>query len=586
MKRKRIAALLLSLLLLFSACGQDGGQTPEPEEETPVSLTVCTGGSQDTLDPARSTAPGGETVLYHLFENLMRWSDGGQGWAAVSPGQAERYTVETDYAGNASYTFTLRQDAVWSDGRPVTAADFVTAWRRLADPANESPHRELMACVSGYDQVQETGDAGLLAVSAPDERTFVVSLNGSCSYFLEEICTGAYTMPVREDLAAKSGWGASAADTVTNGAYTIAEWDGGLVRLERSETYYNAAAIGPEELRFVSAASPAADYQRFTDGEFDLTTSLPDSALRELADAGTWTPEPVTAGYGVLLNTAAPPFDDPDVRLAFRLAIDAQAVVDALGDPAVRPAVGLIPYGVGDYGQRPAVEETEEEPALCWDFRTHSLEKVTVPTISNYEDDCRQAKQLMAQAGYANGNGFPAVEYLYVKSGGNDAVAQALRQMWQEKLGVAVVLRGVSQKAYDAAVAPAPDTDGADAEDTAEPSGGGEEKNSSFTMAAQSFPAPYSDAAALLEFWRGGNPDNPTGYQSDALDLLLETARTAAVPDVRDALLHDAEAVLLTEAPVIPICYQGGAYLFSGKWSGLYRAPDGVYFLFNIQPAS
>ena len=148
-KHTSLPAALLVLAMLLSACGRsnagNGGQEPDGEEgESPFSVTVCATAAQDTLDPARSTAKGGETILFHLFENLMRWSDDGNGYASLAPGQAESYTLETDYAGNATYTFTLREDLLWSDGEAVTAGDFVTAWQRLADPANELPHRELM----------------------------------------------------------------------------------------------------------------------------------------------------------------------------------------------------------------------------------------------------------------------------------------------------------------------------------------------------------------------------------------------------------------------------------------------------------
>ena len=196
---KRRAALALALALLVSGCGQRE-ESPAVNPEEPFTLRAALPEAQDTLDPAKVTAQGGESLLYHLYENLLRWEDDGSGWASLTGGQAESYTLETDYAGNATYTFTLREDARWSDGKPVTAGQFAAAWRRLADPANGLPHRELLAPLAGYSQVQETGDASLLEVSAPDERTFVVSLEGSCAWFLSEICAGAYTMPVREDL--------------------------------------------------------------------------------------------------------------------------------------------------------------------------------------------------------------------------------------------------------------------------------------------------------------------------------------------------------------------------------------------------
>lgn len=594
-----LLAVLLAALLALTACQEEPDVQPGPapggEEAGPLTLTVRTGGAQDTLDPAFVTAQGGETILYHLYENLMRWTDGGDGWAVLSPGQAESYTVETDYAGNATYTFTLREDILWSDGRAVTAEDFAASWRRLADPAAGSPHRELMAAVAGYSQVQSTGDTSLLEVSAPDARTFVVTLNGSRAYFLEELCGGAYTMPVRTDLPADGA-------TVTNGPYTATHLSRNLVTLERSGTYYGGSD-GPEVLHFATREGAEADYAAFQSGELALVTGLPAEALAERAAGGLWTPEPETVVYGVLLNTQQPPFDDPNVRQAFRLAVDPQAVAEQAGDLTARAAVGLVPYGVSDYGEhaQPQESEPESEPALpdpnavpdqpesapepdptCWDFRTHSLEKVTVSAGRDYAADCLRAQALMAQAGYAGGGGFPLVEYLYVDSERGEAVARILQSMWQECLGVTVTVRGVSQAEYDAALVPAAQDEeggeGGTGQTEAQP-----QTTGTFFLAAQEFTVPYSDAGPLLWRWYGSGKGNICGYRSDAFDILLDSARAAVSPDARDAYLHDAEAILLEDAPVIPVLSLGGSYQLAGNLSGLYRAPDGVYFLCDIR---
>ena len=567
MRGKRIYAgvPLLTLLLLAVLPLASCGTGPAPQEEGPYALRV--GMDIETLDPAQAEE---ETVIYHLYENLLRWEDDGTGWGKLAPGQAERWTVETDYAGNATYTFTLREGICWSDGKPVTASDFVTAWQRLADPYNALPHRELLAAVSGYAEVQETGDVSKLAVSAVDAGTLTVALDGSPAWFLAEVCAGAYTMPLREDL--RGSW---AGGTVTNGAYTAAERTASQVRLERSVTYYDVANIGPEELYFLPAADPAADYERLTAGELDLVTALPDSVLQEVAED--WLPEPETRGYGVLMNPAAPPFDNPDVREAFRLV-----TADMEPGPGLRPASGLVPCGVADYGQRP-----EEHGTGCWDFRAHSRSRVTMPEAEEYEENCRLARRLLAQAGYPRGDGFPPVEYVYVDSEENAAAAQTLRRIWQEQLGVPVTVRGMSQEAYDALVVPVlkPDpeeTDGGEPEMDAGETG----TMGPFQLAGWAYSAAYSDAAAVLSYWKSENTDNPTGYANEAFDLVMEAARTASEPDVRDALLHDAEALLLKDGPVIPLYCSGGSYALAEKWSGLYRNPDGVYFLYHIAAAS
>ena len=140
LKLRRMALMLaLAALALLTACGGQEGVPAEPEQE-PFTLTAALE-LPETLDPVKA----GGTVTAHLFENLMAWGDGGEGFAQLVPGQAESYTVETDYAGCATCTFKLREGLQWSDGEPVEAEDFAAAWRRLADPENELPGRELLS---------------------------------------------------------------------------------------------------------------------------------------------------------------------------------------------------------------------------------------------------------------------------------------------------------------------------------------------------------------------------------------------------------------------------------------------------------
>ena len=531
--RKKYRSLLWALLaLLLCACGKAPEDGESPDESVPLQadvLTVRTGEAQTTLDPAAVTARGGETILYHLYENLLRWEDGGDGWAVLAKGQAENYTLETDYAGNATYTFTLREDAVWSDGTAVKAQDFVFAWQRLADPANDLPHRELLSEIAGFAEVQETGDPSLLAVSAPDGKTLTVTLQGSPAYFLEEICAGAYTMPLRSDVSSYAN------PTVTNGAYTLSGFTRELVSLERSETYCPSASKGPSQLHFATMADSAADYAALQAGESALVLDLPEEPLHALADSGVWTPEPATGTCAVVLNTRQAPFDNPNIRLAFHLAVDRQAIVDALGGLTSRPAPGVVPYGVSDYSSsRPVVEVPDEDstPAdpmaepepekprpTCWDFRTHSLEVVTADHTHDYETDCRYAQALLAQAGYSGGSGFPEVEYLYPSSHPEgQALAGLLQTMWRDSLGVSVTVRGVSDEEYESAFLPAlPEENGE--EDSGTETNGGEEPLPAppFQMAVRELSPAYSDAEALLRQWHSGSGDNVSGFASDAL---------------------------------------------------------------------
>ena len=198
----------------------------------------------------------------------------------------------------------------------------------------------------GEEPTEEEGNTSLLAVSAPDDRTFVVALKGNPAYFLEDVCASIYTVPRDQD---------SPDGTFFNGPYVPVEVGASHVGLERNARYYALDDAGPEELHFFPAGGAEPEFQMLQTGERDLITALPADALQELADSGLWTPEPVSGTYGVLLNTLREPFDNPGVRMAFHLALDRQAVADALGDLTLRPAPGVVPYGVADFSERPVV---------------------------------------------------------------------------------------------------------------------------------------------------------------------------------------------------------------------------------------
>ena len=587
LKLRRMALMLaLAALALLTACGGQEGVPAEPEQE-PFILTAALE-LPETLDPVKA----GGTVTAHLFENLMAWGDGGEGFAQLVPGQAESYTVETDYAGCATCTFKLREGLQWSDGEPVEAEDFAAAWRRLADPENELPGRELLSIVAGYHEVQETGDPSLLAVSAPDAGTFVVTLQGGFAGFLEELCAGTATMPLRQELLDSGRWGRPEAGMVSNGPYTLASAGSGSLRLEKNPSYHTPNPKGAEVITFVSASGGEADYAKLQNGELDFVLNLPDAVLRERLESGTWLPEPEAVSYCVLFNTRRAPFDVPEVRQALCLAVDQEALAAALDNPSLRPAPGLVPYGVADYGQRDVaeepeaeeepvlpggvpVQEPEEEPAILWDFRAHAQELVTLADESDYAANCAQAKALLAQAGYGQQRPFPEIEYLYVDTPEARAAAQALSQMWQQELGITVTPRSVTQEEYDAALAPP--ENGEDGES-------GEEPAPAFQLAAQTFTASRDDAGAFLNRWRSGR--SPTGYASSAFDILMDSASAALAPDAldaRDAYLHDAEAILLSDGAVLPLFCQGSSFALAEDLTGLCRTAGGVYLFTAVE---
>ena len=394
---KRITALALCALMLLgllSGCGEK----KQGDEKFVLNVSVCN--VIDSLDPAMNTDTDADSVFYALYENLMRESDDGSGEVTLTNGMAKEYTEETNYDGSVTYRFTLRSTARWSDGEKVTADDFVYAWQRLADPATDSPNHALMSVVAGYDDVRETGDKTKLQVSAKDESTFVVTLSAPCAYFIEGICTAVATMPLRRDLT-ENGGGFDTPDLVSNGAYHVSAWTkSSELTAARSDEYYEARLVGPDELHFIFTAGADEAWQLYEAGDIDYIAHLPNSVIAELSQDESWKPTAVYATASVLYNNESDTFSNEHIRKAFDLAID-RAAATAAGGAENSPATGLVPYGIPDSG------ETED------DFRTTGGELCAIDE-EGMSARATQAQEELTYAGYYSTSMFPPVELLYV----------------------------------------------------------------------------------------------------------------------------------------------------------------------------
>ncbi len=546
---KRLAALALSGLLctaLLSGCAKDGEG---------MALAVCVGSAPESLDPIYAEDTEGQTVLAHLYENLMRVTVDSTGKTSVLPGMAKSVDQEEETKEGAitvTYTFRLRS-ARWSDGQPVTAGDFVYAWRRLADPATGSRYADLLSVVSGFQEARTAGDMSLLKVTAKNDNTLVVVLDGHYDWFLREVCTSPATMPLRQDVVQKlkaasgdkSWWEGDPTQLVTNGPYTVAALEEDrLLRLETNSRYY-AAQPGPASIDFHYAGSAEEAWSLYESKAVDAVWPLPDSRLTELATDPEWRALPQLETYAALFNGASELFGDANLREALSLAIDRNALAEAAGS-AAHPAEGLVPPGVPEDGEE--------------DFRTRSA-----PLLDNdpstYEERRLQAKTLLEESGYNSGSDLGELEFLYLQSAVNDAVAQALCQQWQEALGVQITPKGLSERALMSAL-----------------------RKGEYDLAGLNLTASANDAECFLMTWTSGGRNNLIAYESSAYDTLMSIIASAADGTARMGCLHDAEALLLMNHAIAPLYTKGTAWELRETLSGAFRDPRGWFSFANVVP--
>lgn len=547
---KRRLALLLAAALCVSAlagCARGGDA---------MSLSVCVGGAPEELDPIYATEPADQTILVHLYENLMRKTAGASG-ATVTNGVAKSATSEENTDGTVTWTFQLR-GAEWSDGRGVLAGDFVYAWQRLADPANDSPFASLLSVVAGYDEVRETGDVSLLQVTAEDDSTLVVVLNGKYDWFLEEVCTAPATMPLRQDLltvesaaeetaedgaeaaeaAEAAPWWSDVAGLVTNGPYQVSGYEAGeSLTLETSGTYHSDVS-GPGTLTFRFADTAEEGQALYDAGTVDFLGVLPEEQMASLVEAESRALTPELGTWAVVFNCAQDTLMDARVRRALSLVIDRTAAAEAAGVTA-RAAEGLIP---------PGVPESDEA-----DFRTSGGD--LLDNDPNHRADLQEeARALLTEAGYVSVQDLGELEYLYVDAGNGAAVAQALVQAWQSALGLRVTARAVTEEELSAAL-----------------------EEGTFSLAGIEIRALGNDAECFLRQWSSTGGENVSRYANSAYDTLLSVIAGAEDETARLGCLHDAEALLLEEGAVAPLYTTVTAWTLRDSLTGLVRDGRGWF---------
>lgn len=546
---KRLAALLLPAALCISmlaGCSKAGEG---------LSLSVCAGAALETLDPIYAESTGDQTILVHLYENLMRVTADGSGGTTVVPGMAKSVDQEENHDGTVTYTFRLRS-AKWSDGQSVKASDFVYAWQRLADPASHSPYAELLSVVSGYDEARAAGDMELLQVSAKNDTTLVVVLNGTYDWFLKEVCTSPATMPLRKDVvqrlknaavqssedtdAAADPWWADPTALVTNGPYLATGYEVGMsLTVSANERYYGDQN-GPRDLTFHFA--DAAEAEMLYEGKtVDAVCTLTEERLAELAADENWSAVPELGAYTVLFNCRQDLFSDVLIRQAMNLAVDRNALAQIAGVTA-RAAEGLVPSGVPE-------NETGDFRAVGGALLDNDPE--------TYDDRCAQAKALLEEAGYDRGTDLGQLEYLYVDEGTNGLVALALCQQWQDVLAIQVTPRGMTEQELWAAL-----------------------RTGDYMLAGVDLDAAGNDAECFLMDWTSDSQDNVVGYENSAYDTLMTIIANAADGTARMGCLHDAEELLLMDDVLGPLYTRGTAWELRDGLTGAFRDARG-WFCFS-----
>ncbi|MDL2219033.1 peptide ABC transporter substrate-binding protein [Ruminococcaceae bacterium OttesenSCG-928-O06] len=581
-KATKLLALLAALVVLvgaFAACTNDGGGTSSgttsggdtsggdtPSGELHMSVNLAS--EPETIDPALNSAVDGAVMAHHFFEGLFKWVDDGSGLAdgtgnaKLELGQAASYDKSIESDGSVIYTFILRDDILWSDGEPVTAYDFEYALKRLANPATAAYYASIIEGViknasairspdNPDDDPEEwtfenAADPDSLGVTALDEKTLEIILENECAYFTELLAFPPL-FPMRQDTIEANGdlWTYDPATFITNGPYKMEAWEhNSYIHTVKNEHYYDYENLGPESIRYVLMDDQNAMLAGFRSGELDFIEDVPIDEIPALLDANELHVLEYIGTYYLSFNVQAAPFDDARVREAFTLAIDRNHIVENITRTGQVPADGFVPYGIAD-----------ADPAGD-DFRTVGGQWYSVDP-ADYEANCERARELLAEAGYPDGEGFPAVEYMYNTSDAHRAVGEAMQADWLRELGVNVSLNNQDWNTFLQT-----------------------RKNGDFQIARDGWISDFNDPISFLDMYVSGSGNNNAQLRSQEFDGYINASRAATDPAERMEILHDAEKFMQDGYIVGPIYYYTNKYMLNDNIDGLYYTPLG-YFLFD-----
>jgi oligopeptide transport system substrate-binding protein len=457
------------------------------------------------LDPATATLPDEFFIIRALGEGLLAPDPAG---GVPRPAAAERFEVSAD---GLTYTFHLRPDGRWSNGEPVTADDFVAAYRRLLTPATAAPKADLFFAVKNAREfvAGTLADFSAVGFRAAGAHTLVITLAQPSPRFPYYVASGPW-IPAHPRVVAQHGrqW-TQPAHHVGNGPFRLTEWRAQQrIVVQKNPRYRDAANVKLGEIQFLRFDSGDTEERAYRAGQIDLTMAVPQTKLETYARErpAELRQTPLAETRFLTFNLKRPPLDDPRVRRALGLAVDRRKLVERVTRGGQVPAFRFV---------SPALRGSAAAAPLPAEFRL----------------DAAEARRLLAAAGFPGGKNFPRLE-LTAWSPSQLAVLEAIQAMWRQELGIEIAVAIQEAKVHLAAL-----------------HAGG------YDLAFVTTILDVADPAALLDDFTAKAANNFPHWRSTEFDALMDAARTDRDETHRTQLLARAENLLLESAPIAPLYF-------------------------------
>lgn len=513
--------ILISLFLV--ACGGGDNLTRVESGNQEGVLHFGNGTEPQGLDPHIVTGVPEHHIINALFEGLVTKNPY---TLEPEPGVAESWDISED---GLIYTFHLREDAVWSNGDPVTAEDFRWSWERVLSPELGSQYNYMLYPVLNAEAFAngEITDFSQVGARVLDQHTFQVELENPTPYLLQLLDHySTYPVNPRNILAYGtmtdriSQW-TRVGNIVTNGPFELTEWAiNSRIRVEKSETYWDADNIKLNAIVYYPTENMTTEERMFRDEELHFTNTIPIDKIRTYEDVAQDMIQisPYLGTYYYLINTTREPFNDLRVRKALALSIDRDLLTETVMQGTVSPAYALTPPGTLGY-----------QPPITFSY------------------DPEEAQRLLAEAGYPNGEGFPSFDILYNTLDEHRRIAVAIQEMWRETLGINAELFNQEWRVYLDA-----------------------QNNMNYDISRRGWIGDYVDPNTFLDMMITDGGNNKTGFADERYDeLVMDIAPTKLDEHERFEDYYEAESILMEDMPIIPLYTYQSRHLRHPSLQGL-----------------
>ena len=515
-----IFALLAALLI--SGCGS--GETNVERGNREQIFHFGNGTEPQELDPHIVTGVPESNIIGALLEGLV-----GKDPQTLEPipAVAESWDISDD---GKTYTFHLRENARWSNGDALTAEDFVWSWWRALQPALGNSYAYMLFALVNAEAYAsgDIDDFSEVGVKALDARTLEVRLNNPTPYFLQLLDHYSY-YPVHratiETFGAADERGSRwtrAGNFVGNGPFVLETWKlNKIISVRKNPHYWDADRVRLNGIDFHPIENVATEERMFRAGQLHITNTIPIDKIEiyEKENPELLQVDPYLGTYYYRFNVRVPHLQDKRVRRALNLAIDREAIVERITKGGELIATSFTPPDTMGY-----------------------------TATSDLRFDPNEARRLLAEAGYPDGQGFPVTELLYNTSEGHQKIAVAIQQMWNKHLDIQIRLSNQDWKVFLSSV-----------------------NLGQYSIARAGWIGDYVDPNTFLDMWVSGGGNNQTGWSNARYDdIILRLAPAAGSQEERYALMREAEGILLDELPVVPI------YIYTSK-SLIQRSVHGVH---------